>query len=1523
MRIFFWTLSKLRGDYRSGLFLIGIIYTQIFSLNHTVTDFRQDFSGNSADTVAIDPLFGDSLILQPKLHVLIPTLPKILTDGVGNNGQSGVSPVVSMSRNNEFKVAYVSWSSQHTPAPAVTANPTVANIVVRTLTMNENSIDLETQGNIIAGNENPQDVNGIFYGGTPNVRPPPFYFSYSASGNRYSAYWGSSRVFGPIRRTSHADAIGNDPNTYGKYLLPTAPIVDVGYGEINSSTRPGSNGNETVVAYEKAFNPGEIELRWENLDLGITTATSFINGTINRDQTVAQDSAGNTVVLMRVTNAMSYSVFNAAHAQVVGPTLIANPIFVMDSINVHNYRPYALIAVSNGHFILCYGKNRILYYRTLQIPFGSLTQSLGAETRLTGLTELSMWPSLAVNNQKIIFSWFKKLDTDNHRLMLARFNLLNNTLDLPSRFDLDIAGEGIGYSSVGNGWYNWHYFKTPIVALDSNGNCVAAYENGFHAKIAMARNTTVYHDSGFFQSKILTVSNPALNYAFNPLLDSVQFLLVVQNPVNLLPLKIAFSSDGLFNGAASALNPFVVGMKSNAGFYRYRLDLQSSIPSGDSLKTRTPKSRGLTFSFNTKPHAVQIDSIKIGANAMIAFQVGQAYSVATRRDTVKLVCSGFDMDDADSLIFTFSSGSKIIKRLSSTQKISTGLYRALFTIPPQDTITSAYPFLLVARDDLGWTDSTTKFSLSYNNSPPTLAAKIFKPQRADSAGFFIRTGNTDTLLQPQGKLLSLQQGDTARVQVILGDANQDALQFLLKRNGVVEQSLASKNGDTLNLRLLGDTNTVGVDAIRLQVGDKDSVITLNFSLLLNRQPILDSVAVVGKQNLQGIWQYQVTDKIVNQFSDFDLNIPAGILSLLKAGFHDADINAGDSLKAHWTIWRPKPGCSGGQLSCYSIVLQTDDDSLLHNFQPQEEYLTLRVTDNSGAFFEKKIKLNFPFLDTSQAGGNSFSHLDSLAQKLQFIIGNTVNTQDLNGQITNLGTVPLLIDSVITMFNDQKWLQIILQWKVGPKDTSITISQHTNNNSLLSVTPISLESGHVLKFTLHVFSDSLKGDSILIDTLFIKTNDNIVKVLKIPVQLVYNDLPLLRLTLVGDTSVDKNGFYNSQIKSFLPTQSKLLFSFSEPVRKVKWEDKIKVYSLLDSIKNPIRQGLIAGLFRSAKKSLFLAKKNAQQTVPEDSLVDSVFFTPQYDHQSEYFGVLAPLGSFIHRDKLRIRISNSLTDAAGNALDLRLKKNAVNAGSYDTTFELKVDTNSFYVFKTFPLNNTLSWEKSRPLEIRFNRALNKINQSLPILDLQHLQGDSNLSIHVTSTFHPNFFHNFKFIHLAHGDSSLIFKNDPELTAFDKVTVTLSSKISDILGYSLDGNGDGLPRFYYNPQDTTDQFQFTFVVQPDEFYVFPNPFKFSDARHREKGNITFKNIMALKGFEALKGYKLGIHSMSGDLLYSEHSDPLGNFLQTGIRDRGSISWDVKNNHGLLVGTGVYLYTLEQDGGRLLQKGKIAIIR
>ncbi len=1495
------------------------------ALQHTVTDFRQDSSTVAADRYHLDLGWGDSLLLDAQSFRYTSVRTDTLDNTHFGNGDAGASPMAAATANFQFRVFYLAWvGSTHDNKPGATPPPANlqaprADILSRIVSLSPDTAAINDTALVMASQENHKDTPPIFFYDN-NVPPAPYYFNFAAEGANFAAYWSSGAANGPIRRVTHRE-------NNGAYVPPGTPVVTGGYGKVSSAMIPNTGGTKTVLAYETDAFLRKFHVRWEDL----SAATSVVSADYPRpvlpeDFAVAADSNGSSLVLWR-ENADLYAVaFNAAHVETQPPTLIQAGVTYKDSIDPP-YRSYAVASLKRDAFMIAYafesGGICNIVTRTVALP-GSGAWAVGAPVALTS-NHWNLFPDIAVSNDRAVIGYFQRtVGGSNRRFMGSILNKTGNTVDFNvGRTDLDFANENINFQAIDSRWYYYHWFKAANVAIDGKGNVLGAYDSGPHAKVALVRNTPIYYDTAFFASKVFTVENPAVPaFVFNPATDSVTFqpLQVVSTDSTRSVPRLAVSPDLAFSGG-TAYQSLPAPLKAATGFYRYRVDLLT-IKTGNPTTTNltTPKVKTLTLDYNVKPWTPVVDSLRTGTAAQTAYNPAAAYTLLTRKDTLKLVCSGFDADD-DGMVFKLSLGNTVLSAVTGT-RVSAGNYKATISVLPPDNAGNPLLLSLITVDNEGWSSRRNNLSFVFRNIVPSQTVRILRNRGRDSSLVYRPSGGgVDTLVPVEGGLLYVQTGDSLTVKSRYADANDDTVTAAWLLNSTSLGSTPIPVTDSLRFNFAPDLIAPIIDTLVMRVGDKDTTVTLRVPVRLNRIPTVDSIFHASYKGKDSVWKIGPFDRVKNFAADTGLLIPSGLPTMLQAGVSDPD--AGEALTTTWRVWKQPVGCPHGNTACYVQVDSALGTSITRTFdyQAQEQFVTVRVTDPTGAFLERRVWLEYPLLDTSLTGTAGYAAaVQKLYGDIIFTVGASKHDSTIKAQISSKGTADLRISSLATKSNDRKWTDLKVNSSSGD---SARFVGATNVNALTGGKVIVLPPGATLDFSFRFFSDSLRGDSTLTDTLLVRTNDFIDSVLKIPFRIFYRDLPVATLSVPGSPRAGPAGGFNAAgLPKLVPAKSSLAVSFSETIRMLNPAKDFRVYSLLDSLKRPAGKGTIAGTYAYRRKAAGLGKTSAAA----DSLADTVVFTPKYDRVSDSLKVRPNPGYFIHRDILRIQLSNGITDRSGNALDLRLDKTALVPGSMDSAFQVRVDTSYLAIISTDPPQGGKGWDPEKPVRIRFNRKLSRRpplgTDTLTLFNPAALKAVDNRAVHVTSLYRPGQGYDFRQLTFADNDSSLLIGTRPFLPALDTITLVLSGGILDTSGLSLDGNGDKLPEWLYDQRDSVDRFTLTFTTRDADFYVFPNPFRFSDSRHRDKGSITFKNLNTLRGYAIGDNVVLRIHTMTGDLVFKTSTSAAA-AKDLDKRDRTSLDWNLQNDHGNTVGTGVYIYTLMIGDSKVLTKGKVAVVR
>ena len=355
----------------------------------------------------------------------------------------------------------------------------------------------------------------------------------------------------------------------------------------------------------------------------------------------------------------------------------------------------------------------------------------------------------------------------------------------------------------------------------------------------------------------------------------------------------------------------------------------------------------------------------------------------------------------------------------------------------------------------------------------------------------------------------------------------------------------------------------------------------------------------------------------------------------------------------WKTWKKTaPNCLAGDLACYQVADSGLGLSFTHAFSIAEEYVTLRVTDLSGAFRERKVRLKYPVVDT---GNNTSTGLAAAALtlngKIGFILGSGVEDTSVTAIIKSAGTTALRVDSVRTGRDDQKWLGFKISWVAGNPGVPMTVGSKgsTAGNAIKPGDSVLIDPivNSNLDITFNFTSKELAGDSILSDTLFLFTNDFANPVLRIPFRLKYDDLPRIRVGVPGSKPLGApGGFDAAGLPAYMPARSRISFGFTETV-KVTDTNSIRIYSYLDSLKNPTGYHPIKGSFEYIRKGAGSPKASARAKAAAagNLLADTLVFTPDYDRASDSLKVKPAPGFFIYRDIIHIGIRNRIMDTRG--------------------------------------------------------------------------------------------------------------------------------------------------------------------------------------------------------------------------------------------------------------------------------------
>ncbi len=765
--------------------------------------------------------------------------------------------------------------------------------------------------------------------------------------------------------------------------------------------------------------------------------------------------------------------------------------------------------------------------------------------------------------------------------------------------------------------------------------------------------------------------------------------------------------------------------------------------------------------------------------------------------------------------------------------------------------------------------------------------------------------------------------DTALIQLSVADTVDDSVTCRLFKNGdIIVDTLISAPSE-LNLPIVADSGKM--TEFQLGVSDPDTTETLRFNLFGHWTPVIDSITASSQNNFKNTLTSRAGIRGVSVMLKEEMT-----LELFSTVSRIDTLGDPAVPEFSWLLLKRPDSCTVGKYSCYEADSVYGGPNIKLFSEMNDGGFVLEIRDGIGAFVRDTFSLFFPFLDTSQSGNENYAEaILGLNTSEPLVIGGRDDFKMDTISLLNSGTSPLEIYDIRTGVDNADWLQYSFSWKMpNGKMGFYSIKNETNEKNIADT--LLLPSDEKISFSLHFFTENLKGDSVIQDTLYITTNDNINPVFKIPFLFAYIDLP--RLTIRADTSnrwdkylhrLTKKTASPGLVPERMNRHTSILFAFSEPViLSTVNKNTITIYSRLDSAKN----GSLSHI-PSAYPDYFnpISHPTVFGTTRTD-LVDTLAFTPFYRSPADSIGLHPLPGAFPPRDVIQIRISNTITDSVGNALDISRQNSVFIPGTQDSLFSIPIDTSTLRVIRTEPENETTDFDPDDLLTIHFNQPIvfdydHEVLGRVHSLDSSQYLSDTNSSVFIWSNYKPTY--KIRRFNLINGDSTLVIHTQSKFYSADTIRVILNSKIGSKNKLTLDGNADGIGKYWFTADpDSSDFYRFSFVTRRKGFYIYPNPFKFSDPAHREKGSITFKNVMSLKGVKVGDKLDVRIHTLSGELVYSSERRYEYLILEDS-KTPPAWHWDITNNWLKTVYTGVYLYSIYINNKKMVKKGKLAVIR
>jgi len=278
------------------------------------------------------------------------------------------------------------------------------------------------------------------------------------------------------------------------------------------------------------------------------------------------------------------------------------------------------------------------------------------------------------------------------------------------------------------------------------------------------------------------------------------------------------------------------------------------------------------------------------------------------------------------------------------------------------------------------------------------------------------------------------------------------------------------------------------------------------------------------------------------------------------------------------------------------------------------------------------------------------------------------------------------------------------------------------------------------------------------------------------------------------------------------------------------------------------------------------------------------------------------------------SFSVRDNSGFSIDM--SKNGISAADYDSSssednvsWEYRVKNN--YVVRVTPVNNAITKEISPEIVLTFSEPVWKSSFDTSLSAL-------NKSVHIRSTYSANN-GSFESIRFSDDSMQIYLRTADKYFSSDSIKCNFEGFTKDYL-YSKTEN---LP---LTADRTNSSFDWYFFTSNVGFYTFPNPYKPGiDRRHCSAGGpcgIWFKNLHSLK--RGINDVSVRVYDMNANIIYDSKKKGVLIHFETGSSNQiPQWLWDTKNMKNELVASGLYIYCIYGNDGKILIKDKLAIVR
>ncbi|MBD3344694.1 MAG: hypothetical protein GF401_06495 [Chitinivibrionales bacterium] len=996
--------------------------------------------------------------------------------------------------------------------------------------------------------------------------------------------------------------------------------------------------------------------------------------------------------------------------------------------SVYYYEDAPVIAYGDNKFAAASWDNDEISLHTFE--WDGSTMSRQIKSVATG--DSARFPALACNDSFLVVAWKGGLGSDNtSRIRGIRYMFTPGGDIAATAYDTILFSDPSSDVPLTD-----RYGSALNVAVDSTGAMAIAWPGVNNVWNCIWDELDILYSSGYWVSQSQTIGVDTD--------DSVRFYpgtISLNNTVN------GRSEDSLrFAATAGAWNDWIAlddgsSLDANAGpwqYFQYKMTLYRN--EDDSL--RTPIGRQVDIPWNVKPKYISIDSVEAGAHVSNSVAFGSAITCYSRLDPLTFYFKSKDADDTDSAYYTVA----IMNQTSDTVvglHSDTGIGTAQFSpLSVSDTFVNA---IFTLEDRRGWDAEPETLIVNPQNALPQVSVRAVWDSAQD--------GTIDTTDFTSGIMnFNVLEGDSIEFLYSVSDINDPSISvYLVLDNETVEFASAGLEGHYV---LKGDSSsTYGFQDIRFRANDPDTTIERRAMVGVNHIPIITGATLD------------------------DVSLPdEDTIRILVGSSAEIDVTVDDSDVVYWDS------------IIYRFTTEAFDTSQKESrfvFSPSRQDSSLRiiVTDIFGQADTMKTHFKYPWFSSDSADNPAlYAAKDTLRDDISLILGGGAK-DTVYIPLRNTGNDTMSVTGLSFAGNSPGWLAIGV-----PQAESLLVFDSAAFSD--SIDPVALGPGAADTFYAWFDPSGLTGDSLIYDTLILKTTDPVHPYDTFPIQLEYNDLPQLQEISFDFASSSPYWLAKKQSGPYnFPPHAKIALGFSEPIDTLSAAGAITVYSIFDSAAT----GGVTPI-------------TLQRSWNND--YTRLFCAAYYQQPSEHFsGMRPPPGTFLPTDSIALTIASDLTDRATtpsgpNSLDV--DRDYLRDTSEDTTIAFKVDSITFRIISTSPAADARDIRPDSSITITFSGPLYP-----GTLDTS---STGNRSLIVTSRYSRGQQHDFSSVTID--GNSATFTLARTLYFGDSVHCWYRSVTGrDSLGYPLETDQDGIPVTFIDSSRTEDDFSWSYFVKEIE--------------------------------------------------------------------------------------------------------------